>query len=66
MLTVVSPALMTYLLVAGTGKRLLERSMAKRPGYLEYTRRTSGFRPVPPRLYRALVSRRRPAAPATD
>jgi len=65
-LTVVSPALMTYLLVAGTGKRLLERSMAKRPGYLEYTSRTSGFLPVPPRLYQALVGRRRAAAPATD
>jgi steroid 5-alpha reductase family enzyme len=65
-LTVVSPALMIYLLVAGTGKRLLERSMAKRPGYLEYARRTSGFLPVPPRLYRALVSRRRPDRPATD
>jgi steroid 5-alpha reductase family enzyme len=65
-LTVVSPALMTYLLVAGTGKRLLERSMAKRPGYVEYARRTSGFFPVPPRLYRALVNRRRPDGPATD
>ena len=64
-LTVVSPAIMTYLLVAGTGKRLLERSMAERPGYAEYARRTSGFLPVPPRLYRALVSRRRPGAPAT-
>jgi steroid 5-alpha reductase family enzyme len=65
-LTVVSPVLMTYLLVAGTGKRLLERSMAKRPGYAEYAARTSGFFPVPPRLYRALVSHRRPAGPATD
>jgi steroid 5-alpha reductase family enzyme len=65
-LTVISPLLMTGLLVAGTGKRLLERSMAQRPGYAEYARRTSGFFPVPPRLYRALVSRRRPTAPATD
>ena len=65
-LTVISPVIMTYLLVAGTGKRLLERSMAKRPGYAEYARRTSGFFPVPPRLYRALVSRRRPGAPTVD
>ena len=48
-LTVVSPVLMTYLLVNGTGKRLLERSMAHRPGYAEYARRTSGFIPLPPR-----------------
>jgi steroid 5-alpha reductase family enzyme len=47
--TVVSPALMTYLLVNGTGKRLLERSMSKRPGYAEYAARTSGFLPLPPR-----------------
>ena len=64
-LTVISPALMIFLLVAGTGKKLLERSMAKRPGYAEYASRTSGFLPVPPQLYRALVSRRS-AGPATD
>jgi steroid 5-alpha reductase family enzyme len=64
-LTVISPVLMIFLLVAGTGKRLLERSMAQRPGYADYARRTSGFFPVPPWLYRALVSRR-PAGPATD
>jgi steroid 5-alpha reductase family enzyme len=64
-LTVISPALMIFLLVAGTGKKLLERSMAKRPGYAEYASRTSGFLPVPPRLYRALVSHRS-AGPATD
>jgi steroid 5-alpha reductase family enzyme len=56
-LTVISPVIMTYLLVAGTGKRLLERSMAKRPGYAEYASRTSGFFPVPPQLYKALVNR---------
>jgi steroid 5-alpha reductase family enzyme len=64
-LTVISPVLVVFLLVAGTGKRLLERSMAQRPGYAGYARRTSGFFPVPPRLYRALVSRRS-AGPATD
>jgi steroid 5-alpha reductase family enzyme len=49
MLTIVSPVLMTFLLAFGTGKRLLERSMASRPGYAEYMRRTSGFIPLPPR-----------------
>jgi steroid 5-alpha reductase family enzyme len=47
MLTIVSPVLMTFLLAFGTGKRLLEQSMAKRPGYAEYMRRTSGFIPLP-------------------
>jgi steroid 5-alpha reductase family enzyme len=47
MLTIVSPVLMTFLLAFGTGKRLLEESMAKRPGYAEYMRRTSGFIPLP-------------------
>jgi steroid 5-alpha reductase family enzyme len=65
-LTVICPALMIYLLVAGTGKRLTERSMARRPGYAEYARRTSGFIPVPPRLYQALVTRGHPDGPATD
>lgn len=49
MLTIVSPALMTYLLAFGTGKKLLEQSMAKRPGYDAYMRRTSGFVPLPRR-----------------
>jgi steroid 5-alpha reductase family enzyme len=49
MLTIVSPVLMTCLLAFGTGKRLLERSMASRPGYAEYMRRTSGFIPLPRR-----------------
>jgi steroid 5-alpha reductase family enzyme len=49
-LTIVGPALMTYLLSQGTGKRLLERSMAQRPGYREYMQRTSGFFPLPPGL----------------
>jgi steroid 5-alpha reductase family enzyme len=49
MLTIASPVLMTFLLAFGTGKRLLEQSMAKRPGYAEYMRRTSGFIPLPPK-----------------
>nr|WP_240945604.1 DUF1295 domain-containing protein [Rhodococcus sp. HNM0569] len=48
MLTVASPAVMTYFLVFATGARLLERSMVGRPGYREYQRRTSMFVPWPP------------------
>ncbi len=57
-LTAFSPAVMVYLLAFGSGKPLLERSMAGRPGYRAYMRRTSGFVPMPPRLYRALAGRR--------
>ena len=49
MLTVLSPVVMIYLLAFGSGKRVLERTMARRPGYAEYMRRTSGFIPLPPR-----------------
>lgn len=52
-LTVLSPALMTYLLAFATGARLLERTMAERPGYSDYMERTSGFIPLPPRRTRA-------------
>jgi steroid 5-alpha reductase family enzyme len=48
-LTIFSPAIMVYLLAFGSGKKVLERSMARRPGYLDYMRRTSGFLPLPPR-----------------
>jgi steroid 5-alpha reductase family enzyme len=49
-LTVLSPALMTFFLVKGTGKPLLEKGMRRtRPGYGEYAARTSGFFPLPPR-----------------
>ena len=48
-LTVLSPVVMTYFLVWGTGAKLLEQSMAQRPGYREYMERTSGFLPLPPR-----------------
>lgn len=47
--TVLSPVAMTYFLVFATGARLLERSMAKRPGYPEYQQRTSYFVPRPPK-----------------
>ncbi|MER5810774.1 DUF1295 domain-containing protein [Streptomyces sp. NPDC002033] len=46
--SVLSPLLMSYLLIAGSGKRLLERHMAGRPGYAAYRARTSGFLPWPP------------------
>ncbi|AYJ51837.1 DUF1295 domain-containing protein [Rhodococcus sp. P1Y] len=46
--TLLSPIAMTYFLVFATGARLLERSMAERPGYREYQRRTSYFLPMPP------------------
>ncbi|WP_327336082.1 MULTISPECIES: DUF1295 domain-containing protein [unclassified Streptomyces] len=47
--TVVAPVLMSFLLIGGSGKALLERHMAERPGFAEYTARTSGFFPRPPR-----------------
>lgn len=46
--SVVSPLVMSYLLIGGSGKRLLERHMAERPGYAAYRARTSGFLPLPP------------------
>ncbi|WP_030982723.1 DUF1295 domain-containing protein [Streptomyces sp. NRRL S-1813] len=46
---VVSPLVMSYLLIYGSGKRLLENHLADRPGYAAYTARTSGFLPLPPR-----------------
>jgi hypothetical protein len=50
LLTVLSPLVMTFFLVKGTGKPLLEKGMRKtRPGYAEYAARTSGFFPLPPR-----------------
>lgn len=48
-LTVFSPVIMVYLLAFGSGKRVLERSMSRRPGYREYAQRTSGFIPRPPK-----------------
>lgn len=49
-LTILSPIVMTYLLVAKSGKALTEKRMAKsKPGYAEYVATTSGFFPLPPR-----------------
>ncbi|WP_330176673.1 DUF1295 domain-containing protein [Streptomyces sp. NBC_01498] len=47
--TVVGPLVMSGLLIFGSGKRLLERHMARRPGFAAYAARTSGFFPRPPR-----------------
>lgn len=47
--SLVSPLTMSLLLTRGSGKRLLEQRMANRPGWAEYTARTSGFFPRPPR-----------------
>ena len=46
--TVVSPLAMSFLLLRVSGVPLLERSMAARPGYKDYVRRTSAFFPRPP------------------
>lgn len=46
--SVVSPVVMSLLLIRGSGKRLLERHMADRPGFAAYAARTSGFFPRPP------------------
>lgn len=49
-ITIVSPAMMLWVLVGPMGKGLLERRMAKkRPEFAEYARRTSGFFPLPPK-----------------
>jgi steroid 5-alpha reductase family enzyme len=47
----ISPVYMTNMLVRHTGKKLLEKHMARSKGaaYAEYIRRTSGFVPWPPR-----------------
>lgn len=47
--SVISPLVMSTLLINGSGKRLLEQHMAGRPGWDAYVTRTSGFLPRPPR-----------------
>ncbi|GIH28704.1 membrane protein [Acrocarpospora phusangensis] len=51
LVTVVSPILMTYMLVSQSGKALLERRMSRSRGqeYADYLARTSGFFPLPPK-----------------
>ena len=49
-MTIVSPVLMTWLLLRVSGVSLLEQGLsASKPGYAEYVRRTSAFVPWPPR-----------------
>jgi len=48
--SVIGPALMSFLLMRVSGVPLLERSIhQRRPGYVEYVKRTSAFFPRPPR-----------------
>ncbi|MFB6840610.1 DUF1295 domain-containing protein [Streptomyces sp. NPDC056361] len=51
LLSLISPLVMSTLLIWGSGKRLLEAHMADRPGYAAYRARTSGFIPRPPRSH---------------
>jgi steroid 5-alpha reductase family enzyme len=52
-LTILSPAVLVWNLYSGTGKKLLEKDIgARRPGYADYVRRTSGFFPWPPKARR--------------
>lgn len=48
--TIISPILMSVLLIRVSGAALLEKGMSRRrPGYDDYVARTSGFFPRPPR-----------------
>lgn len=47
--SLVPPLVMSVLLIGGSGKRLLERHMAARPGWDAHAARTSGFFPRLPR-----------------
>ena len=51
LVVLISPVYMTNMLVRHTGKKLLEKHMARSKGaaYADYVRRTSGFVPWPPR-----------------
>ena len=49
-LTVLSPVVMTWLLIAKTGQAMTEKHLSSsKPGYADYVRRTSGFFPLPQR-----------------
>ncbi|MBK1718317.1 DUF1295 domain-containing protein [Thiocystis violacea] len=51
--TLLSPILMTFLLLRVSGVALLEKDIAeRRPGYRDYVRRTNAFFPGPPRRSR--------------
>jgi steroid 5-alpha reductase family enzyme len=51
-LTFPAPILMTFLLTKGSGVRILDKHMSRRPGWAEYAQRTSPFFPLPPRRSR--------------
>jgi len=56
--TIVSPLLMTVLLLRISGITLLEQDMGlRRPSYAEYADRTSPFFPWPPRREAAKLNR---------
>jgi steroid 5-alpha reductase family enzyme len=56
--TAVGPVLMSLLLVQVSGKKLLEADIAeRRPGYVDYVLRTSGFIPLPPHPQRGIDPR---------
>jgi len=58
-ITIASPALMTWFLARKTGKPLLESHLtASRPGYREYIEATSGFFPLPRRARTTTASGR--------
>jgi steroid 5-alpha reductase family enzyme len=48
-LTIYAPMIMTLLLTKGSGARILEKHMSRRPGWDAYAARTSMFVPRPPR-----------------
>ena len=51
--TIVSPVLMTWLLLRVSGVRLLESALLnEKPAYRDYVARTSAFLPMPPRPIR--------------
>jgi steroid 5-alpha reductase family enzyme len=47
--TVYAPVIMTLLLTKGSGARIMETHMSRRPGWAEYAARTSMFVPLPPK-----------------
>jgi steroid 5-alpha reductase family enzyme len=63
--TIVSPLLMSFLLLKVSGVSLLEKTITeRRPAYAEYIRRTNAFFPGPPRGKSMAVPEREGEAPA--
>lgn len=48
-IALISPVLITYLLLKVSGVTLLEKNLSKRKGYQEYINETSAFLPLPPK-----------------